>query len=200
MANILRVKARWSGFTGAPGYSIFHFRDFTSEGFTPDEAAGAAARVRAFFSAASPYLPNTVGVTVEGEAEVIDIDSGEMVDVVAAGTHAIVNGSAGPGIGYAAPVGAVVSWRTNTVRNGRRMRGRTFLVPLSVAAYEQNGTLVAGAVTALNTAATGLRDNSIGLDLCIYGRPPKLVGAGTYGPVIGHTVPDMAAVLSSRRD
>jgi hypothetical protein len=201
MPNILRIKARWQGFVGSPGFSIFHFRDFSSEGFTADEAAGAAARVRGFFSAQMAYLPDGVNIQVEAEGEVIDVASGQLVDTVSAGVHEVVNGGAGFGTTFSAPSGAVVTWRTATIRNGRRMRGRTFVVPLANGAYQADGTLNNGIIAALNDGATSLRDNSLGLDFCVYGRPPAGgVGAGTYGPVSGHSVPDRVAILSSRRD
>ena len=43
--------------------------------------------------------------------------------------------------GFAAGVGARVVWETGAVRNGRRVRGSTFVVPIWSSAYETNGTL-----------------------------------------------------------
>lgn len=201
MPNILRVKARWQGFVGSPGYSIFHFRDFDSEGFTAEQASGAAARVRSFFAAQIAYLPDGVNIQVESEAEVLSVDSGQLVDTVSTGVHAIVNGGAGFGTTFSAPSGAVVTWRTAQIRNNRRMRGRTFVVPLSNGAYQADGTLNNGIIQALNDGALALRDNAVGLDFCVYGRPPKGTNTGgAYGPVMGHSVPDRVAILSSRRD
>lgn len=201
MTQVLRIKARWAGFQGAPGFSVFHFRDFDQAGFTPEQATQAAANVRAFFDGIKLYIPNTITIQVESDAEVVDIDSGQMTDLLSADAQAVVTGTAAAGVPFAGPAGAVVTWRTNTIRNGRRMRGRTFLVPLSTAAYEANGTLLAACLTALNAAATALRQTAVGPDFVVYGRPPAGgVGAGTFGPVTAHSVPDMVAILSSRRD
>lgn len=198
MAPLLRVKARWGGFQGSPGYSVFHFRDFSDETFTTEQATGVAALTRDFFQNVSLVLPSTVNVAVQSDVEMIDHETGDLLDVLTAATPDLVNGAA-PAGPFAAPTGAVVTWRTSTVKNNRRMRGRTFLVPLAGSAFEVNGTLLGTTVDRLNTAAATFRANTTFPQLGVYARPP-VGGTGLFAPVTGHSVPDMAAILSSRRD
>lgn len=201
MAPILRVKARWSGFQGSPGYSIFHFKDFAAETYVQTDATAVVNKTRAFFLAVAGLLPAVVSVDVQTDVELIDHDSGDLIDVLNANPVATVTGGASGTAPYAAASGAVVSWRTTQVRNGRRIRGRTFLVPLSSAAFESNGTLTSGALTSLGIAGQGMITPGDGPDFGVYARPPAGgVGAGEFAQAMGFTAPDIGAVLRSRRD
>jgi hypothetical protein len=202
MAGILRVTARWSGAIGLPGYSVFHYRDFSAGGEpTQAQAQNAVDKVRTFFFTVAPLLPNVISVQVLGDVPVIEETTGTMTGIFSANQPANVQGSIGATVEYAAPVGAVVTWRTGTVRNGRIIRGRTFLVPLGRSAFAVDGTLASTALTTINSAANALNDDASDGDLGVYSRP-SAPGAtdGVWAAVNGHSVPDMGAVLRSRRD
>lgn len=204
MTELLRISARWSGFSGAPGYTVMHFRDFGSGdgGGGPviaSTATAAAARVRTFFDGVKGFLPAAVQVQIEADAEVIEDTTGSLVNSFSTGTNAPVQGT-GTGF-YSAPTGAVVNWRTSGIRNGRRLRGKTFLVPLATGAFSATGTLSAGTRTALSTAAATLADSTSTPDLFVYGRPTAAGAAdGVAFAVTSFSVPEIAAVLRSRRD
>lgn len=204
MAQLARVKARWSGFTGAPGYSIFHFRDFAAGGSSgaPIDAAAAAAavtRVRNFFIAVAGLIPTRVNILVEAEVEIIEDTTGALVTSFSTPATLTVQGTSNSV--FSAAVGAVVNWRTNGIRNRRRVRGRTFLVPLGSGAFADTGQLTSAAVATLTTAATALADQAGTIDLFVYSRP-SATGAtdGTAFVVSSAQVPAMGAVLTSRRD
>lgn len=204
MVALLRVKARWSGFAGAPGYSVMHFRDFTgedgpTEGFDAADATAATARVQTFFNALRSLYPSAVTIQVEQEVDIIESTTGDLVDSLQADGLGPLPGETNAN--FSAPVGAVVNWRTGTIRNGRRLRGRTFLVPLSNTVFDTTGTLAESARSTISVAAAALAASTGTPDLHVYGRPsgPSLAD-GVVGLVTGSTVPDMAAVLRSRRD
>lgn len=204
MAPILRVKALWTGFNGAPGYSVFHFRDFTTgeDGFPADsEALAAAQKVTTFFDTFKGYIPRVASIRVESELELIEETTGQMIDIVSITAPAAVSGGALSATTYSAASGAVVNWRTQGVRNGRRVRGRTFIVPLAGDAYENNGTLASAALTQLRTAADALIAPGTSPDLGVWARPTS-AGASDGNWFVANSafVPDMAAVLRSRRD
>jgi hypothetical protein len=125
-----------------------HFRDFGGTDVTPPDAQMAVDRVYAFFNAVKAYFPQQVSLQVRGEVEAIDEATGNLQDVIVATAPAAIVGTAGTTVPYAAALGSVVSWRTGVVRNNRRIRGRTFLVPLSSLAFDNTGTLIPGALTA----------------------------------------------------
>lgn len=201
MADLLRVSMKWSGFTGAPGYTNFHFRDFSTTGSpTAADAISATDRVESFIGTIKSLLPNVVNLAVEGDCAVISAETGNLVTVYNGAPAAAQVGTGGVGA-YAAPVGAVVTWRTSVVRNNRRIRGRSFIVPTAATAQSTDGSLASTAATTLSTAAAALIDQTGTPDLCVWARPtgPGL-SDGTFGIVESFSVPDIMAVLRSRRD
>lgn len=202
MAGVLRVTARWSGFIGSPGYSVFHFRDFSNSG-EPDQAMAdaAVAKTKAFFQAVQDQIPSVATVTVQPDVPVIEETTNAMTGVLSVATPVGMQGNATVGANFAAAVGAVVTWRTGVVRKGRIIRGRTFLVPFASTAFSPDGTLSAIALTALNNAATGMRNTTGVADMGVLARPSAVGAAdGQWAAVTSHSVPDMGAVLRSRRD
>lgn len=191
---ISRVTAVWSGFMGSPGYTNFFFDAFGGG----DQVDLEVARVRSFFDAMQLRLPADVSIQVSPEAAILDEVTGELIGYANAGTTpSPVNGSAAGA--YSAPSGGIVSWQTDTVAKGRRLRGRTFVVPLSNGAYEDNGTLSLEAIGDLTDGAESIIGDGTGPELVIWSRPDGSV-AGSIGAVTGFRVPDLAAVLRSRRD
>lgn len=204
MAPILRIKARWTGFSGAPGYSVFHFADFTepdATGPSQEEAQSAADRVQAFYQTLVNYLPGVLEIGIESDAEVLDDDTGTLQELITIVPPTPTLGSMGSAQGFSGPTGAVVNWRTSLVHRGRRIRGRTFLVPLLSSAFSDDGTLADGVRTTIQDAAQTLAATLDAPDLGIWSRPsaPGLAD-GQWAAVTGVSVPDMAAVLRSRRD
>lgn len=195
---------RWSGFPGGPGFSVFHFNDFGAgpTGWEPDatDAGNMVTKVDAFAEDLLSILPANTTLQVMGDVEAIDPTNGAMTDIFAVTQPAArtPGHSAGP---YVSAAGAVITWRTSVVRNGRRVRGRNFIVPLIGAAFESNGSLTIAALGYLNGAATALSDDTGEGDLTVWARP-SAPGATDGAPcfVEGYTVPDMGAILRSRRD
>lgn len=146
-------------------------------------------------------LPVGVTCTFPGSGDTIDDTTGHLIGSWSTGADVSANGS-GPA-SAAAGVGAVITWTTGGVVPGkggvpRRLRGRTFLVPLTVGCYDLDGTLTSGAKTDVETFATNLRAAG---PLAIWHRPSsKGASDGNSYAVISHKVRDHVAFLSSRRD
>jgi hypothetical protein len=106
----------------------------------------------------------------------------------------------------------VINWKTAGVRAGRRVRGRSFLVPLLSQTFDVNGTATSAALTTVNGAAGPLYAGTEGdIRLGVWARPTAIKDVngnptgeynedGVWHPATAHSVPDMAAVLRSRRD
>ena len=191
---IHRVTTTWRGFPGAPGYSNFFFSGDGSGG----EATTSRSRVVSFFAEVNSILPSDVEFLVEGEVAVIDEQTGSLTDYIMA-AESPVAGTGGLSGGYSAASGAVVTWNTNGVVNGRRVRGRTFIVPLGSTAYQSDGTLSSSAISTLQDGAEALVGTGFDSGFGVWSRPGTS-GAGSFWEVTGYRVPDMAAVLRSRRD
>lgn len=191
---VFRVTAEWTGFSGAPGYSVFHFSAIDP---STAQAQAAADAVGTFFKSVSAHLASGVRVSIQPGVDVLDEASGQVQELLSITPPA---GSSGPTSGsYAGPVGAVVHWITGDVRNGRRVRGRNFLVPLGGSAYDSQGTLGTLTLTAIQDAANILLTTTPVLQTWARPSAPGATDGAAY-IVLTARVPDKAAVLRSRRD
>jgi hypothetical protein len=191
MTDIARVRFSWTGFTGAPGVSTFF----------ADDAAAVIGPLRAFFTSVAGYLPSSVHIDSPTDGDIIDDATGALTGTYshAAGTTLIGTASDF----YAGPVGACINWITGVVLDGHRVKGRTFLVPLTLDGYDSDGTLADAYRTGLQTAVGVLLADAAG-HLKIWHRPLHATlshgaRAGGSATVVAAQVPDLAAVLRSRR-
>jgi len=187
MANLVRVRAGWTGtpLTG-DGVSTFYF-DEAHTGFVAD--------VVDFFLDVQSRLPIGTLVTVPNTGDLIDVTTGALTGTW---TDTAAGPVGGTGAGtYARGVGARVTWATSGIKNGRRVRGSTFLVPLVTAAYDTDGTILAAVLTQMQTAVNDLVTAS-GANMKIWSQAVNGAG-GQANTVVGGSAPDKVSWLRSRR-
>lgn len=204
MTDLCRVNVAWQNWPGAPGLSQFYF---LNSGMQTSVDA-----LRTFYNALSTMLPTGLTIQVPGTGDIINDADGKIVNSWTVTTPPTVVTASGTGT-YAGNAGAVVHWLTSGVINGRRIRGRTFLVPLISTQFESNGSLSATALSSIGTAASALR-TSVGANFRVWRRPvlahtkydpktgqPTQVAAvaGSNSDVVNHRIPDLAISLRSRR-
>lgn len=192
--EMIRITAQWTGFVGAPGYSNFYFA--RGGGIIGDERQVAVRTYNALINL-QDVLPTDVTLSIASEAAIIDSDTGEAIDFLPLDVDDTFSGQ-GTG-GYSGASGAVVNWRTGDVRFGRRIRGRTFLVPLAGSCYDGDGSLTTTALTDIRDFAAAMVGGDLDSELGVWSRPRNGSG-GVFATVTGYSVPDLAAVLRSRRD
>jgi len=141
-------------------------------------------------------LPTGCTITVPTSGDVIDPTTGALTDVWTGSTTSAVAGAAGAAA--AAGVGGCITWDTGAVLGGKRLRGRTFIVPMGANSYDTDGTLTTTAKGKIDQAAAGIR----GLAGFAIWKRPTAPGAsdGGYATVAAHRVADKVAILTSRRD
>lgn len=191
---ITRITAVWSGFRGAPGYSNFFFGGSPT---VQDDADSAATAVRNFFGQMMDSLPQGVSINIQPVADVLDEASGNITEQV--DIEPLDPLDASGSTSYSAASGAVVHWNTAAYRNGRRIRGRTFLVPLGSDRYDEQGDLTSGAIADIRRGANYLTSGTSVMPFVVWSRPVGGAG-GSAEPVTSATIPDMGAILRSRRD
>jgi hypothetical protein len=190
-----RYVVSWQNWPGAPGISTF---------FT-DPAAGQPdpAPLRTFFDAIKAYLPSGLTITVPGSGDLIEETTGHLSgtwSVTPTPTQITCTGSGA----YAGNAGGVIHWLSSDIVNGRRVRGRTFLVPLIGSAFETNGSPISTYLTALTTAATNLLASSTWHPV-VWARPfagtpqDPTTRVGSKHAATSYRVPDLAISLRSRR-
>lgn len=186
MASLARITCKWSGFLGAPGYTNFYF---TLPGIDPGN-------VFDFFAAQAGSFPTGLTIEVPNQGDTIDEATGNIINGWAGAGGGVVTGTAGA----SAPGGAgmCINWHTDSVVNGRRVRGRTFMVPLSADSFEADGTPSALRVNFMKTQADALITNSAG-EFVVYHRPVGGVG-GSAHVVTRSAIRDRSALLRTRRD
>jgi hypothetical protein len=201
MATVYRVRAVWSGFAGAPGYSNFSFSDLTTD--AARNAAGAA--VKGLFTGIAANLSPNWTITVQPEVTEWDVATGQLTGASAMTTPPTPQTGTGTAVAYAGGSGACITWKTSVIFNGRRVTGRTFMVPL-VGAFEVDGTL-SGATLAAFTSSANAFVATAGADVAVWakqmtkptdGSKPVQIG-GTVASVTSIAVKDMASQLRSRR-
>lgn len=183
-----RIRVSWDG-PSVVGLALTTF-------YFADSAVAIRDTVDSAVTFWAPALPSNVELTVEGSGDVIDAATGDLTDVWSEGGNLVHSGSA-PTAFAAAGVGACINWLTAGIVNARRVRGRTFVVPLEVNMYDAEGTLTVGAQTALNAGGAALA----GGGLVVWHRPTTPGGSdGSEHAVTGFRLRDRVAFLSSRRD
>ena len=196
---MFEYRAVWSVTGGGTGYSVFHVREPTgvnieasAEAFSDDLRAGLVTL--------GGDLPNDVTISFESEAREIDVETGTLLGVHAVSPPASITGVQ-TGV-YSAPSGAKVELLTGAVVAGRRLKGRTFIVPLASTSYSDSGRVSSGAIGRLNTAFEMFRDAVSAYSLAVWSRPKTGEGAraGFLADVIAVSASTNAAVLRSRRD
>jgi len=195
MFIVSRVKVLWTGWSGAPGYS-----NLVTAGVLLADLNAFAARLQSFLGAVAGQMPASVISTIQPTTEQFDANTGDLQ-----GTMDITALPAQPGGAlnnqFSSISGACVTWRTGATLDGKRVRGRTFLVPLSTSAYQNDGTLLDASAVSLRTAATNLAaPGALPLErqLHIWHRPTPLhVGAAV--PTTAATINDRVSYLKSRR-
>lgn len=201
MTDVGVLKIQWTGFSGAPGVTQLALA-------LPTEAdlSATIADVSLATASLTQYLPAGVTLTVLGDVDVFEAETGTLT--------AEISGTAGtPRTGTAtgamiAAQGGCVNWTTGTIANGRRIRGRTFIVPMSYDTFDTDGTLSAGgkgAVQAFASAMLNYTSTAATNRLAVWSRPrvaseTQAARVGALGIITGATVPDLAVVLRSRRD
>lgn len=200
MPNVARVLVTWQGFQGAPGYTRLSFGNVTDA----TTAKGATDATRAFFVAIGTLLRTGWTLTVSPVVELHDMDTGMLqseINVTPAPVAVAGTGSAATP--WAAGVGAYITWRTQGIFFGKRVKGRSYLVPL-LGVADVDGSLLATAQTTIQSAADSLV-NAAGADLIIWSRRYAADGSGTQiqgamNSVTVASVPDKTGILRSRRD
>lgn len=196
MANVFRGFIDWTGNVTGSAASTFHFREPAGGVSNNAYAADIAEALDAFIAAVGGLIGAGVNLQTRAAVDILTEASG-VLTVQLPVTVAAARAGGGEGA-YSRASGCVIGWGTPTIVNGRRVRGRTFLVPLGGNAYDTAGTLSDVGRGNLVNAATGLITNP-DTELGIYHRPVAGVG-GVLATVATAAIKDKVAILRSRRD
>lgn len=194
--SINRIRCAWTGFVGGPGVSTFYSLDPATD----------LPLLHGFFDGIKTLLPDTVTITIEPTGDVLDETTGNLTGAWSEDGPAQVDGTVSGG--YGAPMGLVVIWETGAIMDGTRLRGKTYIVPVSYSVYDVDGSIQIDALALARGVAQSLAAAS---GLVVWHRPraaraadgsrPAVTArAGGYASISDATVHDKVAILTSRRD
>lgn len=196
---MLRVRAVSQGWTGGPGLSTFYFGQNSSTDV--DDATMAddvSERVHAVFASHTAIWPTNWTVQVSNEVDILSPATGNLVATFTATGLGLVTGTSSNPMGPAA-AGVCINQNTPDFIDGRRVRGRTFLVPV-IRAGDSDGTPDSGVVnSAIDFGQDLITPIEEGPSWVVWHRP-KGATPGSYHHITGVTVKDRFSVLRSRRD
>jgi len=191
---VARLETVWSVTGGGAGLTVMH--GIVDElDYDATDAQASLTAIRTFFSTIASRLPNDAALSWPGPVDIFS-EAGVLIGSVAptASPSSVTGGSAAA---YSAPSGARVDWETGVITGGKRIRGRSYIVPIAGDQYDADGTIATDFITSVNTAANTMRTSlaTAGSPLAVWSRKNSEATA-----VQGQTVKDKAAILRSRRD
>jgi len=192
MPNMVKVTLRWDGSPGSPGYSNFYGRSTGADEQVVADALGEA--LRTFSITLASLVHDSMSLVVLPAWQQLDDVSG---NVLADGNlttppTAVVGTSGASGAGNA---GLAVNWGTDVFIAGRRLKGRTYVVP-APGAFETNGTLTAGAISSVGDAARAFAVTGT-VPVVVWHRPVLGAGGSSFA-ITTVQITDRPAILRSR--
>lgn len=191
MPTIIRHTAVWTGAPGLPGYTQFH-REVTAG--IPGQAQTSHDQISTFFGVFASLIPADITVTVSPVYQIIDVATGMITSEDTVGDPSAPIAGAFVST-WSGQVGVLVEWLTGTFIGGRRLRGRTYLVPLGNVG-DDDGTLPGGTISTLQSASAYI--TQAGAEFVVWHRPVANAG-GQVSTITSAVIRDHAAVLRSRR-
>nr|CRY97479.1 hypothetical protein [uncultured prokaryote] len=188
MAEMREVLTTWTSTNSKVGTSVMYF--------DPEMASAEDCRQALFLAWSTLKVDLTGGTSfsVATEGRLIEASTGTLTGAWSAGTPATV-----PGTGTGSPVPnasmLLVRSETGIIRNGHRVRGRTFIPGLSTN-FTSGGEITTGVQTLVNNAFD--LDFILAAAPVVWSRPgPK--GPGLAVPVVSYSAWRELAVLRRRR-
>lgn len=189
-----RLETRWSVTGGGAGMTVMH-GIIDEADYDGGDATSSLTAIRTFFQSLAARVPNDVSWSWPGPVDLFSND-GVLVGSTTPST-AVPPLTATYAGTYAAPAGARIDWETGIILAGKRLRGRSYIVPLAGDQYDADGSLASDFISVGNTAATALRVAlaTAGSPLGVWSRKNSAIFAAS-----GQTIQDKAAIMRSRRD
>ena len=198
MTAIHRLRVGSSGYPGGPGVNTFYGLD----------GGVLLAEVQALYIEVAPVVPSDVTFSFEAAGDIIEDTTGVITGSWTGAVYAPIPGSAAGA--YAAPVGLLFRWKTGTIADGKRVRGRTFIVPTIGSIFNTSGQVAPATVAAFDTALAAFVASNAG-NFVVWHRPyagrlataklkARAAHPGSHAVVTGSGTSTKAVVLRSRRD
>jgi len=160
--------------------------------------------VQTWLNALKGSIPTDVSFTYTGEGEIIDEDDGVASGVWTSGSPWTVTGTSGGA--YMLGVGFQTRWATGGIVAGKKVKGRTFIVPCAGSAFGADGTMDPTSKGVFEAAANALVTSTAG-HMVVWSRPfagaagppARPARLGSAHPVTSATVSHLPTWLTTRK-
>ena len=187
-----QYRPQWNSAHGGPGVSVFNVR-LSGAALTtgPQQIAD---NIHTFFADVAQHMPDDISFTFPAEVAEMNTTTGTLEAIHPVNAPAQVTG--GNANSYMGAAGTSVIWHTEAIVAGRRLRGRTFLVPLVAGAFHTDGTLISTTAGLILQSANNLISDmeNVG-SLAVWSRTH-----GVLADVAQPSLATLGSVLRSRRD
>jgi hypothetical protein len=209
MTDIYVAKLDWTGTYGHTGISRFAFVAQDGSVPTNTQRDGVLSAVMAFANTNSGGMPVDLSWQVDPIIESFDGLTGAITGELPPGSGGTPGHGSATG-NYSNGVGLLVHWKTGGMFGGRRIQGRTFVVPMESGQFTTDGHLQDEAVTTWTTVANDYISamGALSLSPLVWGRPadvaatpkkPAHHNAGHWAPILTATIDNKPAILGRRR-
>jgi hypothetical protein len=143
--TVLEYSVQWTGGRIGTGFTNFHVVEFADA-----EVNTLGPAIRTWFNAIKGTVASNVTWTFPAEVRKYDTETGTLLEALPVTPEASLAAS-GSG-SYNAAAGRLVRWQTGSIVAGRRLIGRTFIVPTSNTGFGTNGEVSSSTISTDNTA------------------------------------------------
>lgn len=200
MTNLMRVNVTLAGWEGAPGINTLYFSQGSLSNVDSAMAQIIGDELHTGFTSCRGAWRPSLEATIEPECPIIDVASGNIIDVAIMDDPPEVIASNATAGQMSTAVCAVVNFKSSEYRNGRLVRGRMFWGPLSGSQLLSTGMIDPSGAAAIEGAFTAV-SSGLGPRLAIYSRPGvSNDGVGAWADVTNVSVARKPGILTSRRD
>lgn len=200
------IRTSWAGTSGGPGLTQMAIQEADGTFITEAGAQTAVDAVRTFWNSLVGLLPNEIILSVSPVIDFYNELNGDLISSISAATApALVAGT--DTNAYSMATGGKMNLNTGVIRDGRRVRGAVYIVPLAFGAFTAFGGLGSTPRSTISTAGNTLRTNlaAANLPLVVWSRErkatatkPQRNGAKTLVSAIETS--EKGAILRGRRD
>ena len=157
---------------------------------------GGTSALSTWFGSIANFVPLGVTFAIPNSGDIIDSASGALTGTWTDGTATFVTGLGNAK--WVSGTGMRVTWRTAGIRNRRRVTGSTFIVPITAASFDTDGSIDPAVMTLVNSASSALL-GSLSPDFVVWSRPHEGTSDGIASQVQTFFAPDKVSWLRSRR-
>jgi hypothetical protein len=203
------IRTNWAGTSGGPGLTQVAIAETVSGGsgsfFTGTNCQIAVDQMRIFWDTIKATIPNECALTVSPVVDIYNEVNGELQASITAPTAPTTVLGTDIGV-YSMASGVKLTLQTDTIRNGRRVRGAVYIVPAGASTMTNLGNVQSSSRTTINTAGNAFRAAlaTPALIHVVYSRPLVVDGVqtrdGALSLVTGYDTNEKSAILRGRRD